>query len=81
MDYAEFMRRRGIPYPSPTGGDETRGASAEAMITPETSEESQGAETETSSDAGELSPGDEALTDAVTDTEPTGNRNRRRSTG
>jgi len=69
MTRREYMKMRGIPCPSPSGGDvpaeaDTVGATVTAQETPEP--------------IGGLPP-DAPMTD--TDAEPTGNRNRRRSAG
>jgi len=76
MDYAEFRKMRGIPSPSPTGGD----ASAEAVTVeaaetlPESVAEFSDAET-----AETPEPADATLPDA--ETAEAGSRNRRKSSG
>jgi len=92
MNYAEFMKKRGIPYPYPLGGDAP--VEVGTVNANGTAPESAGAETPEAD--GGLSPSDgtfagveaetpdeEPLADTVgtSDTEPTGSRNRRRSTG
>jgi len=86
MNYAEFMKRRGIPYPSPLGGDAPVGVGTVGAN--ETTPESGGAETSETADGTFTgmetdTPDEEPLadTDTTADAEPTGNRNRRRSAG
>jgi len=76
MDYAEFMRRRGIPYPSPLGGN----ASVEAgtVEAAETLTESV-AEFSDAETAETPEPADATLPDA--ETAEAGSRNRRKSSG
>jgi len=86
MTRDEFNRMRGIVSPSPSGGDVP--IEVGTVDVNETTLESAGAETP----ADGLPPGDGAFAGvetetpdeeplAGTDTEPTGSRNRRRSTG